>query len=334
MYFVETKSRAIPLRAGASKAVAVAAGVVAVGAAAAVLNHWLGRRAERRNPPLGQFMTVKGVRLHYVDRGTGAALVLLHGNGSMVEDFQSSGLLDQAARKYRVLAFDRPGFGHSSRPRDRSWTPAAQADLIAAALAEIGISSAMVLGHSWGNLVAVALALRHPRLVRSLILVSGYYFPTARTDVVVSAPAAAPVLGDVLSYTLSPLLSRLMWPGILRKLFGPSPVPGKFAQFPEEMVVRPWQLRAAASEVALLVPAARAFQNRYQELKMPVVIVTGADDRVVESSQSQKLHRQIAHSTLRWIPRGGHMVHQTATAEVLSAIDLADQHPPARVATS
>jgi pimeloyl-ACP methyl ester carboxylesterase len=80
----------------------------------------------------------------------------------MIQDFQSSGLIDLAARKYRVIAFDRPGFGHSERPRNTVWTPEAQAGLIGGALVRIGASEAMVLGHSWGTLVAVALALRIP----------------------------------------------------------------------------------------------------------------------------------------------------------------------------
>src|SRR6185436_13383151 len=125
--------------------------------ASALFNRWLAQKAELRNPPLGRFVTVDGVRLHYIDRGTGTPLVLLHGNGSMIEDFQSSGLIDLAAKKYRVIAFDRPGFGHSARPRSTIWTPEAQADLIAGALKEIGVSPAVVLGHSWGTLVALAL---------------------------------------------------------------------------------------------------------------------------------------------------------------------------------
>jgi Alpha/beta hydrolase family len=67
----------------------------------------------------------------------------------------SNGLIDLAARKYRVIAFDRPGFGHSARPRNTVWTPEAQAGLIGGALVRIGASEAMVLGHSWGTLVAV-----------------------------------------------------------------------------------------------------------------------------------------------------------------------------------
>jgi pimeloyl-ACP methyl ester carboxylesterase len=316
-------SRTLPSRPVGRTALAVGVGVAAAGAVAALLNGWLARRAEDRNLPIGRFITVNGIRLHYVDRGSGIPLVLLHGNGSMIEDFKSSGLLDRAARKYRVIAFDRPGFGHSDRPRDIVWTPQLQAQLIAAALTEIGVSKPMILGHSWGALVAVALALQYPREVQALILASGYYFPRARADVVISSPLAMPVIGDVLSYTVSPLLSRLIWPLLLRKIFGPQSVPDKFMEFPEEMAVRPWQLRAAAAETALMNPTVRGLRNRYRQLKMPVIIVAGAQDQFVESDQSRKLHREISDSTLRLIPSQGQMVHQTATSEVLSAIDTA-----------
>jgi pimeloyl-ACP methyl ester carboxylesterase len=306
----------------------VATGIVVALAAAAILNRGLATVAERRNPPKGRFITVHGVRLHYVERGTGSALVLLHGNGSMIEDFESSGLIDLAAKKYRVIAFDRPGFGHSDRPRSTVWTPEAQADLLNAALIKMGVSQPLILGHSWGTLVAVALALRHPRNIRALILASGYYYPTARADVLVLSPPALPVIGDVLSHTISPILGRLMWPLFLRKIFGPSSVPKKFAGFPEEMAMRPSQIRAAAAETALMIPAAFGFRKIYGQLKMPVAIVAGREDRVSEAQQSEKLHRDIAHSTFRCISNKGHMVHQTATAEVMSAIDLANQKKP------
>ena len=304
------------------KAHPVVTGIVAALAASAVLNCVLAKKAERRNPPMGRFITVDGVRLHYVERGTGSPLVLLHGNGSMIQDFVSSGLVDLAAKTYRVIAFDRPGFGYSDRPRSTVWTSAAQADLINAALMQMGVSQPLVLGHSWGTLVAVALALKYPRNIRALILASGYYYPNARADVLVLSPPAMPLIGDVLRHTISPILGRLMWPLLLRKIFGPSRVPKKFAGFPEEMTMRPSQIRASAAETALMIPAAYSFREDYGHLKMPVVIVAGTEDRVVEVQQSAHLHRDIAQSTLRCIPNTGHMVHQTATAEVMSAIDM------------
>jgi pimeloyl-ACP methyl ester carboxylesterase len=285
------------------------------------LNRVLAKRAERRNPPMGRFITVDGVRLHYVEQGTGSPLVLLHGNGSMIQDFKSSGLIDLAAKTYRVIAFDRPGFGYSDRPRSIVWTPEAQAELINAALRQMGVSQPLVLGHSWGALVAVALALKYPHSIRALILASGYYYPTVRADVLVLSPPAMPLIGDILSHTVSPILGRLLWPMFVRKIFGPRRVPKKFAGFPEEMAMRPSQIRASAAETALMIPAALNFREAYGHLKMPVIIVAGTEDRVVEAQQSVELHHAIDHSTLRCIPNTGHMVHQTATAQLMSAID-------------
>jgi pimeloyl-ACP methyl ester carboxylesterase len=138
--------------------------------------------------------------------------------------------------------------------------------------------------------------------------------------VVILSPPAIPLIGDVLSYTLSPLLSRIMWPLLLRKIFGPSPVPEKFEGFPEEMAVRPSQIKASAAESALMIPAARSLAKHYRTLKMPVAIVAGAEDRLIERDQSAHLHRDIPHSTLRYVPDTGHMVHQTATKEIIAAI--------------
>ena len=298
-------------------------GFAAAGLAlSAFVNHRLARKAERDNPPAGSFLNVNGVRLHYVERGSGEPIVLLHGNGSMIQDFQSSGLVDLAASKYRVIVFDRPGYGHSNRPRNTIWTPEAQADLIHDALAQLGIERATVLGHSWGCSVAVALAHKYPDLVGGLVLASGYYYPTARLDVVGMGAPAVPVLGDVIRHTISPILSRLMWPLLMRKVFGPQAVPEKFAGFPKALAVRPSQIRASAVESALMVPDALAAGDTYTRLKMPVAILAGADDRLVNAEdQSARLHGDISQSSFHLVPGVGHMIHQTATEAVMSAIE-------------
>jgi pimeloyl-ACP methyl ester carboxylesterase len=294
-------------------------------AATALLTRWMARNSERANPPRGQFIKVDGVRLHYVERGAGKPLVLLHGNGSMIQDFETSGLIDAAAKHYRVIAFDRPGFGYSERPRDRIWTPAAQADLIRAALTRLGVRSATVLGHSWGASVAVALALKYPKAVSALVLASGYYYPTVRADVAFLAAPAIPILGDVLRYTVTPLLARLIWPLVLKRIFGPTPVSESFRRaFPSGMALRPWQLRASAAESALMIPDAFALRDRYRDLQMPVVIVAGSADRLVTTKrQSKRLHRDVPQSTLRLVRKAGHMVHHAAPELVMAAIEEA-----------
>ncbi len=293
-------------------------------AISAIVNAGLARKAERDNPPAGRFVDVDGVRLHYVERGAGDPLVLLHGNGSMIQDFESSGLVEMAAAKYRVIVFDRPGYGHSERPRHVVWTPQAQAELIQGALAQIGVSRATVLGHSWGASVAVALAAKYPSMVAALVLASGYYYPSVRADVVALSGPAVPVIGDLVRYTLSPILSRMLWPLFLAKIFGPAPVPAKFRGFPKEMSFRPSQIRASAAESALMIPDAFAARGHYAALRMPVVIIAGEDDRLIDiDDQSARLHRDIAQSAFRRLRGVGHMVHQTATGAVMSAIDEA-----------
>jgi pimeloyl-ACP methyl ester carboxylesterase len=311
-------------------AAAATAGALAI---AALVNRRLARNAESDNPPAGQFLEVNGVRLHYVERGSGAPLVLLHGNGSMIQDFESSGLIDLAARNYRVIVFDRPGFGHSDRPRNVIWTPAAQAELINSALQQLGISHAIVCGHSWGASVAVELALAYPKLVQGLVLASGYYYPTVRPDVVALSAPAVPVVGDVLGHTLSPIISRVMWPLLMAKIFGPRSVPKKFRGFPKEMALRPSQIRASAAESALMIPGAVHAQDRYAELKMPVSIIAGEEDRLIDiDEQSLRLHEDIAQSKFHRVPGAGHMVHQTATRSVMSAIDQVSAGMPSEPA--
>ena len=280
------------------------------------------RQAERDNPPTGRLIDVDGVQVHYAELGEGEPLVLLHGNGSMVQDFMSSGFVRQAAKRYRVIAFDRPGYGYSDRPRSTVWTPAAQAELLRSALQQIEAPRALILGHSWGASVAIALALAHPEMVRGLIVESGYCYASVRGDVVLMSAPAVPVLGDILRYTVSPPLARLLWPKMIRKLFSPAPVPATFAAVPPEMAIRPSQLRASAAESALMIPDAVALQSRYGELTMPVAIVAGSEDKMVDlDHQALRLHRALPGSFLHVVEGCGHMVHHTAPHEVMAAVE-------------
>jgi alpha-beta hydrolase superfamily lysophospholipase len=110
--------------------------------------------AEWRNPPVGKFVEGQGLRLHYIESGNLAdpVVVVFHGNGSMIQDMTISGLIERLSRRNRVVCFDRPGFGHSTRTRFRFWTPEAQAELFAEVLTKIGVSNPVVLGHSAAGL--------------------------------------------------------------------------------------------------------------------------------------------------------------------------------------
>jgi pimeloyl-ACP methyl ester carboxylesterase len=309
--------------AGASNRWRNAALVAGVGLAASFLYvRSKTRQAEQENPPQGKFVEVDGVRLHYIERGQGPALVLLHGNGVHSADFDKSGLMQRAAGRYRVIAFDRPGYGYSERPRNTVWTPENQARLLHHALQEIGVDSAIVVGHSWGTLPALSMGLEVPDFVRGLVLLSGYYYPSVRLDVPLLSSPAIPLLGDLMRYTISPLVSRLLWPGIRKAMFSPLRVPDRFRELPVWMLVRPKQLRASAAESALMVPSAMVLSRRYAELKVPATIIAGTRDRIVDfSHNAERLHERVPHSALQLEPGVGHMTHYAHPEKVLEAID-------------
>jgi pimeloyl-ACP methyl ester carboxylesterase len=301
-------------------AAAAAAGLVA----SAICVQMSSRRAEREHPSTGKFITIEGVRLHFIDTGgNDPVLVLLHGNGAMIADMEISGLVDAASKRYRVVVFDRPGYGYSERPRDRTWGPKEQADLLRRAFAQLGISRPLIFGHSWGAQVALALALDHPDSVGGLVLASGYYFPTARADAITAAPAAAPIVGELWRNTLSPLIGRLLAPRAFRKMFGPQTVPTRFsAEFPVGLALRPAQMRASSEETVAMVPASVELQRRYHELQLPVGIVVGEEDRIVDpGAQSKRLHDAITQSEILVLPGLGHMLHHFAPDRVVAAID-------------
>ena len=279
----------------------------------------------RRHPPIGKFIECNGVRLHFVERGKNSSpvLVFLHGNGMVIQDFLTSGVLDRATQRYRVLCFDRPGFGHSTRPRQRIWTPDAEAQLFAAALNLLGIRRAIIVGHSWGTLVTVALGLHSPELVQGVVLASGYYFPTPRKDVWLLSAPAIPVFGDLLRYTISPVLSWLLLPKLLRVMFAPTNIPARFQrEFPLSMTVRPVQLRAAAEETAMMIPCAANLQVRYDGLTCPVALIAGDKDQVINPDQTARLHSILSQSSVRMVQEAGHMVHHAAPDELIEAIGL------------
>jgi pimeloyl-ACP methyl ester carboxylesterase len=308
-----SRSRNLALFLGAGAAALAALGFV---------NCALGRRAERRNPPEGKFVTIDGVRLHYIERGTGPAIVLLHGNGAMARDFVLSGVFDLLCHDHWVIAFDRPGFGFSDRPRGRIWTPEAQAALLQKVLRRLDVQRAVVVGHSWGTLVAVAMALRDPAHIAGLVLLSGYYFPSVRSDVALMSWPAVPLVGDILRYTISPLLGRVMAPAAHRKMFDPCPVAARFArEFPVELEMRPSQIRASASEAALMIVGAAGLAKQHSELSLPVAIMAGRGDKIVDcDSQAGRLGAELAGSKLVKVPGTGHMIHYAVPEQVVAII--------------
>jgi pimeloyl-ACP methyl ester carboxylesterase len=283
------------------------------------------RTAEARHPPRGRFVDVDGSPVHLIEAGAGPPVILVHGNGAMADDWIASGIVSRLASRYRVIVPDRPGSGHTPRPRRGLWTAHAQAAWLAALCRRLDLERPLVVGHSFGSEVAVALAVEHPGSVGGLVLLSGYYFPTFRLDAVLFSGPALPVIGPVLRNTLSPVLGRLLAPSLVRKVFAPQDVPVAFRErFPLELSLRPVQLHAVSEASMAMVPDAVALAARYGEIDVPVALIAGDADRIVDpAKQTVRLSHALRHTHLRVIPGLGHMVHYFAGFAVSEAVDWA-----------
>jgi pimeloyl-ACP methyl ester carboxylesterase len=292
-------------------------------AASAVYNIYRTRKVEHDHPPSGRFITVDGVRLHYLEKGEGPPVVLIHGNVVTAEDFVLSGVFDRIARNHRVIAFDRPGYGYSERPQGSIWTAIEQADLIQEALDQLGIERPIVVGHSWGALVAMELALGQPDAVSGLVVLGGYYHPTMRADVPLVAGPAIPVFGDVLRYTVAPLMGAALMPLNVKAMFAPLDVPERFKrEFPYGFPVRPGQIRAESQDAVTMVPAVYGMADRIRDLTIPITIMAGTEDGIVDhDGHARWFHEQLPDSVLRLVPGAGHMVHYAVPDEVAEAVE-------------
>ncbi|MGE5450708.1 MAG: alpha/beta fold hydrolase [Acidobacteriota bacterium] len=304
----------------------IAAGAVAAMGLSAYVVSRKTARAEADNPPQGRFIEVDGVTLHYTEHGNAQApaLVILHGMGSMGQEMLLSGLIELAESQYRVLVFDRPGYGHSDRPVGNRYDPEGQAQLFLKALDLLGIERPVVMSHSWATLIALYMAKQAPSALKGLVLAGGYYTPSVRLDVLGSSVPAIPLLGPLMARTLSPIVSRLVWPLLSWRVFSPAPRSLRRAftrEYPLWMALRPEALRTAAQETAMLLPEAIKLSNEDLNLDVPVVLVAGKQDRLLMTNwHSARLHERLPNSRLHVVDQAGHMVHHAAPEMLLHAV--------------
>src|SRR3989442_15747988 len=127
----------------------------------------------------GRIATIGGVGINYIDRGSGPAVVLIHGFGAHTFSFRY--LIPDLAKDHRVVALDLKGFGYSERPKKSDYSLSAQARLVVRLMDTLGIESAALVGHSMGGEVAMRVAAGWPQRVERLVLaasVSGDRIPT------------------------------------------------------------------------------------------------------------------------------------------------------------
>lgn len=265
----------------------------------------------------------EGRSLAVLRGGRGPDLVLLHGALATHQDWLS-GPADALAAHYRVHLVDRPGHGGSRRPRFFG-TPRDQAGQIAAGLRRLGVGPAIVVGHSFGAVVALALAERHAERVRALVLISPLAFPEPRPfEHLFLAPRSMPLLGPLLSRMAGAMrLDRMALEQVQHEMFAPAPVPPEWRRtFPWEQVLDADALVAEGEDAAAVLPLSPAGTIDLARIALPVRIAAGTADRIVAPArQARPLARLLPDARLVEIEGGGHMIHHSNPETLHALID-------------
>src|SRR5262249_29784447 len=250
-------------------------------------------------------------------------VVLLHGAHGTTLDFAAA-TLPRLAQDHDVLAFDRPGHGYSERPTREPATPEVQARLLREALATLGVERPILVGHSWSGALVLTFALASPDDGAGGVCRAGRVYLETQAEPPGAGVARVPFVRDLFAATLLGPLGRLRGPALLERAFAPDPLPADYARASLAMALRPGQFKANLEDLRLLGPTPATNAPRYAEIALPVVIVAGDADALVNPErQAYRLHRDIPGSRLLVVAGAGHQLPQTRPEVVAEAVRLA-----------
>jgi len=268
------------------------------------------------------------IQVHYKEQGEGEpALMLLHGFGASLFSWRE--VMAPLAQNQRVIAFDRPAFGLTARPLRDEWgtaaewdsgmpySPDAQADLTIALMDELGIEQTVLVGNSAGGTVAMLTALNYPERVRALILISPAVYSGG-------APAAAQwLLNTPQMQHLGPLIARRIQEWGVDFARSAWHDPALITQDVWDGYLAPLQVQHWDRALWELTSASRpsGLPERLDDLTLPILVITGDDDRIVPTAQSERLAQELPNATVAVIPACGHVAHEECPALTLQAID-------------
>jgi len=279
------------------------------------------------------FLTIESIRLRYIEAGKGQAVVMIHGNAGGIEDFEF-GVFDSLCIDYRVMAFDRPGHGASGRAKGKSATVEYQAQLLHDTLAGLGITSPVLVGHSWGGALALAYALKYPSETSGLILLAPAAYPDTETNGLLRSFVKTPVIGNLGLFFGKALVGHTMLKHDLEQAFYPQQVPDDYFKIAASSWLGTKQLRAYLEDEWALNSSLKKMSKRYSEIRVPVVIVTGDDDQIVSPRENAyRLKTDITQSKLVELKDTGHEIPLTrpeCVREALLSIDMPESDTVAR----
>lgn len=267
-----------------------------------------------------QFIEINDLMVHYKIYGEGEKIfILLHGFGASLFSWRE---ITQPLSTYgTVIAYDRPAFGLTERPMEwegeSPYSQASQIELLIHFMNTLRIEKAILVGNSAGGTIAMLTALQHPERVEALILVDPAVYAGG------GAPAwIRPLLNTPQMNHLGPLFARQIQtrgPEIVQMAWHD---PSKITNEIMDGYTKPLQAENWDKALWYLTVSSREsnLQNQLQNFNMPVLIITGDDDRIVSTEQSIRLASEIPNAQLVVIPQSGHVPHEEKPNEFMQAV--------------
>ena len=258
-------------------------------------------------PFRAQYRVIDGTQLRLVDTGRGTPVVFIHGIGASMYAWRKN-LSPLAAAGYRVIAFDNRGFGFSGKPA-HGYDNAAYARLVIALLDSLGVSSAVLVGHSMGGAIAAEVALAHPERVRGMVLIAAAGYGVRWPGVL--KVARWPFAGAI----ATSLRTRWITGRILRSTYAdPSKVTEAdvdqyYAPVPDGDFGR--ALRGVLREFRFDTLA-----GRVGGLETPTLVLWGDADRWIPLRDGSRLASELPRAAFAIVARSGHAVAEEAPDEV------------------
>lgn len=267
----------------------------------------------------GSFVTVDGLKVHYLQKGQGPDLVLIHGASGSLRDFTFA-LMPRLAEHFRVTAFDRPGLGLSDALPKGETGLGAQAHHLRRAGLLLGVTQPLLLGHSYGGAVALAWALEVPP--RALILVSAPSLPwPGGLDLWYRVNDSRP--GRAIFVPLAAAwVPRSFVRQAINGVFAPETAPAGYADHVGLVFnARATVLATNVAQVNALRAELVVMEPQYPSLTLPIELVHGDADTIVPLAiHSGPLSARLELADLTGIPGAGHMPHQTHPDVVIAAV--------------
>jgi pimeloyl-ACP methyl ester carboxylesterase len=268
------------------------------------------------------FIQIINEDYHYSDTGTGKTILLfLHGYGlssfsfyKLIENFNHS--------QYRIITFDLKGNGYSAKPKSSDYTIKKQAELINLFLKKIKINEVNIIGHSYGGLVSLYLNYLQQKeeldfRIKSLVLIDSPAYNTFTPlfiKVLRSKIGSYFFLKIVSPRTLSKMLIRGTFHDKKKGL-------REYLELYEHFFSQPDYDHTMPQIARQLIPKnIKQVVSSYAKTKIPVLIIWGENDKVVDIKQGKKLHSEIEDSSFKIISNTEHVPHEEKPSEVYKLI--------------